>query len=147
MVELPADIEQTLRDLPDAEWTALQARIRPPDTAEQVRTAAAKHVPADQLDSIMSIVDASKFVTDGTVDEAKVTQHFGRLFGVQQQSPPQRGQHSGQPSGDRPRETVQEALRRRHGVGAAPGEPGAGSQIPSGEKGREALARRHGVKK
>lgn len=142
MLELTPEQAEQYASMSAAERTAFRARYEPPDTAEQVRTAAAKHIPADQLDSIMGIVDASKFVTDGTVDEAKVSEHFGRLFGAQQQ-PHQWGQRTGFPSSEGPGETGRAALKRRWGVGADQDQPAAGGQIAPGRRGREALALRH----
>ena len=71
MVDLPPDVEQTLRDLPDSEWSALQARIRPPDTAERFREIAASVVPASQLDSLMNIANPAAFAINGQIDEAR----------------------------------------------------------------------------
>jgi hypothetical protein len=150
MVELPADVEQTLRDLPDSEWTALQARVRPPDTAEQVRSAVARHVGQDQLDQIMGIVDPTKLLgDDGQVDQRKVQEHFGALFRTQQ--PEQRrqwGQSStagGPPK--QPGDDARTALKKRHGVkNEDTTQPGAASRITPGDEARAALQRRHGVK-
>jgi hypothetical protein len=149
MVELPADVEQTLRDLPDAEWTALQARVRPPDTAEQVRSAVARHVPADQLDQIMGIVNTSAFIRDdGEIDTEKVQENFGRLFGSGEQ--PRRrdwGQASmngGPPH--QPGDDARSALAKRHGVKNETDQPGATSRVTPGDAARAALQRRHGRK-
>lgn len=144
MVDLPADVEQTLRDLPDSEWSALQARVRPPDTAEQVRTAAARHVPADMLDSVMGYVDAAKFVDNsGQVDHAKIDEHFGRLFGANDpQQRPHWGQGSGSGGPPAPGDQARAALEKRHGI-KRPDTPAAGDQIRPGESAREALAKRH----
>lgn len=124
-----------------AEWTAHTARYRPPDTSEQVRTAAAKHVPADQLDSIMAVVDPAKFLGDnGEVDEARVARNFGTLFGTEQR-PRQWGQRTGQPAGARTGETARAAIAKRYGAKVDPPAP---IQHP-GDTARAAHAKRHGV--
>lgn len=147
MVELPADVEQALRDLPENEWSALQARLRPPDPAEQLRSAVAQHVPESQLDGVMAVVNTSAFLAeDGQVDQTKVSEHFGRFFGNQQPrriAPPQRGQYSGNMPGRLPGADARAALGKRHGVQNDNPTPGPAG-IRSGGRGREALARRHG---
>lgn len=142
MVDLPADVEQQLRDLPDTEWSALQARVRPPDTAERFREIAASVIPSDQLDSFMTVANPAAFATDGQIDEARVRDHLGRLFGSQE--PRQWGQSTGHPSGDqRPGDTARRALERRHGAKRADDRPGPGDKITRGADARAALAKRH----
>jgi hypothetical protein len=149
MVDLPPDVEQALRDLPENEWTTLQARLRPPDSAEQLRTAVAQYVPESQLDSIMGIVKASAFLDDsGQVDEAKVDEHFGRLFGADEPQPPRNWGQGSRPGGppSNPGDTARAALAKRHGVAGNNDEPAPGQHIRTGAAGRAAAAKRHGVK-
>jgi hypothetical protein len=150
MVELPAEVEQALRDLPENEWSALQSRLRPPDPAEQVRAAVAQHVPKSQLDAIMGRVKTSAFLDEnGQVNEAKVGEHFGNLFGSRQPpAPRQWGQHSG-PGGPptQPGDGAKAALAKRHGVKNDTNHPTAGTQSARGAGGRAALQRRHGGKR
>lgn len=147
MLELTPEQAAAAASMSPAEWSAHIARYQPPDTAEQLRTAAAQHVPADQLDQIMSIVDPSKFVgDDGAIDQARVSEHFGRWFGPSEpQQPPSWGQQSGGGApGKQLGDDARAALKRRHGVGADTDQPTAGACIRPGDKGRAALERRHG---
>jgi hypothetical protein len=146
MIELPADIEQALRDLPDNEWGALQARLRPPDTSEQLRAAVAQHVPQDRLDAVMSFVDASKFIGEnGQVDEQKVQQHMGAFFGANEPPSPRNWGQASYPGGppSEPGQTAREALKRRHNVGSNANEPSAGGQIARGASAKAELQKRY----
>lgn len=143
MLELtPEQAEEAARMSP-AEWSAHQARYRPPDPAEDVRTAVANHVPEDMIDAVMAVVDPNKFLGgDGKVDEVRVKQHFGAFFGTNE--PAQQkdwGQHS--PTGGPARhkgDTARAALRKRHGVDHAPPDP----IMRPGDTARAALRKRHG---
>jgi hypothetical protein len=147
VAELDPAVEQQLADLDDADWRALTARVRPPTSSQQLRDIAGRVLEGNALDSFVAVADPRKFANEiGDVDEEKVIGHLTALFATTQQ-PPQRGQHSGHPTGDQPRETVQEALRRRHGVGAEPGEPSAGGRIPGGRDAKAELAKRYGDRK
>ena len=141
MTDLAPEVEQQLASMGDGEWQALTARLRAPDTTEQLRAAASKHVPADQLDAVMGIVSPTAFVRDGQVDEALVRQHFGALFGAQQH---QWGQQSGQTPGGRPGDVGRAALAKRHGGQKPPNPTASNSGSRPGQRGRAALAQRHG---
>lgn len=146
MVDLPADVEQQLRDLPDTEWSALAARVRPPDTAERFREIAATVVPADQLDSFMSIANPAAFASNGAIDEARVREHLGRIFGAAE--PPRWGQSTGQPVGSgRVGAAGRAALEKRHGVKRADDQPAAGDRITRGAGARAEIAKRYGGSK
>jgi hypothetical protein len=150
MAELDPAVEQQLAELDDADWHALTARVRPPTSSQQLRDIAGRVLEGNALDSFVAVADPRKFANEiGDVDEAKVMGHLTALFATSQQQPqpPQRGQHSGYPSGDQPRESGRDALKRRWGVGADQDKPAPGGQIPRGQRGRDALARRHGAAK
>jgi hypothetical protein len=83
MVDVPAEVEQQLASMSEGEWAAFTARLRAPDAAEALRAAVSKHVSGDRLDAVMRIVDPTAFVgDDGSIDEAKVGQQLGTLFGA-----------------------------------------------------------------
>jgi len=137
MVELSADVEQQLRDLSQSEWSVLEARLRPPDLPEQVRSYLAQHLAEDQVDTAMGIIDSSKFAGEqGQFDEQKMQQHMG-FFDARIGGQRNWGQGHGQQPGD----DARSALEKRHGVkNPAPlpiNRPGDGA--------RAALEKRHHV--
>lgn len=150
MVELPADIEQQLRDLPESEWTTLAARVRPPDRAEALRSAVGQLVPKEQVDGLMDIINVAAFTDDaGEVNAGKLNQHVGRLFGSQQpqQQAPQWGQQSGKVPGPRPGDLGRvEAARRSANRGNKPTDRETAAPPPAishvGGAGRAEAARR-----
>ena len=145
MADLTPEVEQQLASLSDGDWAALTARVRAPDTTEQLRAAVAKHVSADQLDSIMSITNTAAFVRDGQIDEALVQRHFGNLFGAS--APRQWGQSTGSPPGARPGDAGRAAAQKRHGVGnITDGPPQSDSGIRPGQRARAEIERRYGKK-
>jgi hypothetical protein len=90
MAGISPDIEAALAGLSDGEFAALTAKVRAPDTAEALRTAVSQHVSGDRLDAVMRVVNPSAFVgDDGKIDEAKVGQQLGTLFGPGASGPPQ----------------------------------------------------------
>ncbi|MDT5348325.1 MAG: hypothetical protein QOH91_1612 [Mycobacterium sp.] len=97
MVDVPAEVEQQISSMTEGEWAAFTARVRAPDTAEALRAAVSKHVSGDRLDAVMRIVDPTAFVgDDGSIDEAKVGQQLGTLFGAGASGPPRPGDpHAG----------------------------------------------------
>jgi hypothetical protein len=141
MIELPPEIEQQLADLTDAEFSALTARLRAPDNAEQLRELAKTIVPAHAIDAYMSVVDVSKFVgADGTLDEARLRSTLGVLFGTGQQQSYDWGQHGGQPPGwqfgDGGRAEAQRRAAERNGQAGTPAGAealrGLSSQVENG---------------
>jgi hypothetical protein len=86
VADIPQAFEQYLRSLSDDDWSALAGRVRSAPTdgpSVALRTAVAKHVSGDQLEAVMRVVNPAAFVDDsGNVDEAKVGQHLGTLFGT-----------------------------------------------------------------
>ena len=128
----------------DGEFAALTAKVRAPDVAESFRDIAKGVVPDDQLDSLMAVANPAAFATDGRIDEAKVRQHLGRLFGAGQQ-PRQWGQSTGEPAGQLRGANARAALERRHGVKRDDTAPDSSSPGSSrGAAGRAAAERRHG---
>ncbi len=147
MSDLSPEVEQQLASLSEGDWAALTAKVRAPDTAEQLRTHAAKVLSGPQLDAFVNAANPAAF-TDGAggVDEEKVMGHLTALFAVGGQEPPGRqwGQTSGNPVGERPGDQGRRALERRHGVKNDATHPGADGQVAPGARGRAAVARRHG---
>lgn len=149
MPEIPPDIETQLAGMTDGEWSAFTARVRAPDTAEAFRTAAAKHVSGQQLDSLCSVVDVSKFTgADGQVDAQRVSQFLtAALGGPPAPGAPARrfGQTSApDPNGPKPGDTGRAAAAKRFGT-PPPESPLNNHTWPDGPgaQGRAAAARRY----
>jgi hypothetical protein len=98
----------------------------------------------------MGIVNTSAFLDEhGQVDEVKVSQHFGTLFGGQQpQAPRQWGQHStpGAPV-LRPGDRGRLAAAKRHGGEVDPELGAATAGVERGSRGRAEAHRRFGDRK
>ena len=149
-MDLDPQTEQQLADMSDEDWSALTARVRPPTSSEQLKTMAAKRITdPDQLNAFMSIANPKALITEnGDIDEAKLGEHLGRLFGPGEEQPPRQwGQHSAQPAADRAGEAGKRALKARHGVGADSTQPAAGGQVPRGRGARAELQKRYGGRK
>lgn len=148
MAELDPAAEHALAEMTAEDFAALTARVRAPTSSEQLKTAAAKHVPEGQLDNFMAIANVKAFADEhGNIDEAKVSEHCGRFFGTGTQQPPaarQWGQHTGpgQPP-EKPGAGGRAALEKRHGVSIG---DAAQSGSGPGAAGRAEAARRHGGK-
>jgi hypothetical protein len=151
MAELDPAFEQQLADLSDDDWRSLSARVRPPTSADSLKAIAAKHIPEDQLQTFMAIANVKAFAdASGNVDESKVQQLAGTLFGArepqQQGTQAKWGQRSaGGAPGKQPGDDGRAALAARHGV-KRPDRPDAAAGIRPGANGRAELERRHGVK-
>jgi hypothetical protein len=144
MTELPPDIEQQLVGMSDAEFSALTAKVRAPDSTEAFRTVAAKHVSGDALDAVVHVADISKFTSEnGTIDEAKVAQHLRVLFPQGAGQPPQYGQASSRTApGLRPGDRGRTAAAQRFGKPLDPEAAAAAGQLERGAAGRAEATRR-----
>jgi hypothetical protein len=92
MADVPAEVEQQLASMTQGEWAAFSAKVRAPDTAEQLRTAVSQHVSGDRLDAVMRLVNPAAFVDDaGRIDATKVQQHLSTLFGTADGPTPKSG--------------------------------------------------------
>jgi hypothetical protein len=92
MTDVPAEVEQQLANMDEPTFSAFVARVRAPDTTEALRTAVSKHVSADQLNTVMAIVNPAAFVGDGgRIDATKVQQHLSTLFGTTDGPTPKSG--------------------------------------------------------
>lgn len=113
MPEIPPETEAQLAGLSESEWAALSARVRAPDTREQLRTAAAEVLSGDALDAYVESVDLSKFTGEnGEIDGTKVKGRLTALFGTTQR--PNWGQVGTTPPGLGPGESgLIEAEQRR----------------------------------
>jgi hypothetical protein len=149
MVELDPAVEQQLADLPDAEWRALSARVRPPTSSEQLKSVAAKVISDEhQLNSFMAIANPKAFTKEnGDVDEAKLTGHLNKLLGGRGGDAPNYGQGSSQVPGVKPGDGGRAALAKRHPPKATPkadATPGPAARIPAGRGAAQELERRYG---
>ncbi|MCV7088887.1 hypothetical protein [Mycobacterium interjectum] len=138
MVDLPAGVEQQLADLSDADFAALTARVRAPDSTEALRTAAARVLSEDAANSFVAFADVSKFVgANGRIDEVKVRDHLAAAYGVPQGA-------GGNQEWGRPGAAGRAAAEKRFGQKLDPdAEATAGSDTP-GAAGRAAAQRRFG---
>jgi hypothetical protein len=150
MAELDPAFEQQLADLTDEDWRSLSARVRPPTSSEQLKTVAAKHIPEDQLPTFMAIANVKAFADEnGNVDESKVQQLAGTLFGAREPQQQPRWGRGGRRSefapGQQPGMDARTALEKRHGVAQVA--KAVTDQPPAGNDARAELERRHGVKR
>jgi hypothetical protein len=147
MVDLPPEVEQKLSDMTDAEFSALSARVRAPDSVEALRTAAAGALSGDQLNTFIQHADVSKFVdSGGVIDQAKVDAFLGSVFGAAPAAGGRAnyGQSSGgQAPGLRPGDGGRAAAAARFGLPADPEVAAATAGIRPGARGRAEAARRH----
>ena len=146
MPELPADAEAAIASMTPGEFAAMTAKLRAPDTAEQIRTHAAKFLDGPQLDAFVNAANPAVFTNaSGTVDEEKVAGHLTALFATGEPSQQRNwGQSSaaGGPS-SQPGDDARSALKKRHGVGADTQQPAAGGQVARGQSARAELAKRY----
>jgi hypothetical protein len=134
MAELSPEVEQHLASMSDGEFAALTAKVRAPDSTEQLRTFASKVLSPQQLESFMAFADVSKFAdANGSVTEESVV---GRLTGMF-------GGAGGQQFGRRG-EAGKAAAARRFNLETdeAINSPPPPSLSRPGEKGRAAAQRR-----
>jgi hypothetical protein len=67
----------------EGDFSAFVARVRAPDTTEQLRTALSRHISGDQLEAVLKVANTAAFVDEhGAVDETKVADSLGGLFGI-----------------------------------------------------------------
>jgi hypothetical protein len=148
MADVPPEFVEFARTADEGAWNAAIAQHRAPDAKEQLRSVVAKHVPDDQIDAIMAVVDPAKLAgADGLVDEAKVQRHVGTLFGSRGAESRDYGQHSGTGPPQLPGDNARAALAKRHPPKTTPtadNGPGPGARIPLGRDARTELAKRYG---
>lgn len=116
MADLPPEMEQALADMDEGSWSALVAKVRAPDSREQLRTAAGQVLSGAALDAFVDSADPSRFTgDDGQISEERVMGRLTALFGTSHQdgSGQSWGQHSGNQPGSRPGDAGRiEATRR-----------------------------------
>ncbi|WP_407689368.1 hypothetical protein [Mycobacterium sp. HUMS_1102779] len=145
-----AQLEDYASRMNDEDWTAFTARVRPPNSAEQLKEVAAQILSGSQLDAWLSGIDPAKFIdTDGQVDEQRVMGSLTALFGVQHDQPggQQRsswGQHGGQPPGALPGAAGRAEAEKRFGKKQT-GSSTATTQSGPGAVGRAAAQKRFGT--
>jgi hypothetical protein len=142
MVDLPPDIEAQLAGLSDADWHNLGARLRAPDTREQLRTEAAKILgDGDRATAFSEVMRLDAFTNDsGEIDPAKVQRAVTGIFGPS--APTSFGQHSGNIAGQLPGDSGRTEAAKRFGGDHKPspiGQPSA-----RGSAGATEAARRFG---
>jgi hypothetical protein len=134
--------EEYLAELPDAEFASLTARVRPPASADQLRTAAAAHIDGDQLEAFLKVANKTAFLNDqGDIDPAKVQQSIGGLFGISAPPGPAHqsfGQNTPHPPMPGPGDLGRAEAAKRFGGQAQPPARGRG--------GHEEAQRRFGKK-
>ena len=148
MANIPPNIERQLAEMTDAEFSALTARVRAPDTMEQFRDIAKTIVPEHVLNDFIEFANPVAFVDEnGRLDEARVRANLHVVFGHQQSGYRQWGQHASAPPGARAGDAGREEARRRAGRGVmSPGGTEVPWNGPAGWAGRaEAARRRHGT--
>jgi hypothetical protein len=92
MPDLSPEVERQLANMSDTEFAALTARLRCPDSIEQLRAIAAKTLQPEQVESWMFGRDPSAFTNaNGEIDEAAAVANMIAVHGasVQQQQQPQ----------------------------------------------------------
>lgn len=145
MAAIPPDVEAQLAKMTDAEWSALTAKVRAPDSTEALRTAAAELLSGSALDSFVSYADVSKFVDDsGAVDQQKVRGHLTAALGLPATNA-DHGRGSGTVPGRRAGDAGKEAAAKRFGT-PKPETPGSDTTFGSGAGGRAEAQRRFGTK-
>ncbi|MGH3968898.1 MAG: hypothetical protein ACRDTV_12490 [Mycobacterium sp.] len=149
MSDLPADVEQQLADMDEGAWNAFVAKVRAPDTREQLRTAASQVLNGPALDAFTDSADLSKFTgDDGRIDEERVMGRLTALFGTHS-SPANFGQHSGgNPASPRPGDggRAEAAKRFRLGPRTEVVTDPLRQPVGRGAAGRAEAARRFGKK-
>lgn len=140
MPDITPEVEAQLAQLTDAQWSALSARVRAPDSTEALRAAAAQRLAGAQLDSFVQCADVSKFAgANGEIDAQKVERHLTALYGATQASADQRSEW-----GRRDGASGREAAAERHGVKSKPQPDAVMPDNSRGAAGRAAAAIRHG---
>ena len=131
--DLPPEIEPQLGALSDDEWSALTSKLRAPDSAEQLRTAAGKVLTGQALEGFMAVADVSRFVdATGAVSEEVVMGRLTAMFGVADEHSPRWqnfGQH--QPAAPEPGPGDRGKMEARKRFGS----PGADAQAPASSRG------------
>jgi hypothetical protein len=129
MADISPDIERQLAEMTDAEFSALTARVRAPDTMEQFRDIAKIFVPEHVLNDFMEFANPVAFVgPDGQVNEAKVRGHLSTLFGSSLPQSREWGQHHATPVGYQAGDEGRASARRR---AAARGQVVGGTETPT----------------
>lgn len=146
MTDLPPEVEQQLASMSDVEFSSLTARLRAPDSAEALRTAASQLLSGDALNAFVTGADPSKFTgADGQVDQQKVQANIQAVYGITGHQQPNQGQHSGgMAPGLRPGDRGKAAAAKRFGTPADPETAAATGRVAGGrgEAGRAAAAKR-----
>lgn len=103
MVELPPEVEQQLSSMSDADWHALGARLRAPDTREQLRAEVVKQTGGNEAaaTAFAEVMRHELYTNDsGAIDPAKVRDGLTKLGLLSQAPRPPRPWH-GRGSGSR----------------------------------------------
>lgn len=85
MVELDPATEQQLAELSADEWhawkDALEARVRPPTSAQKLKEIASQVISGDRLSGFLKAANPKAFTDEaGNIDEAQVLQSLRTLF-------------------------------------------------------------------
>jgi hypothetical protein len=127
MVNLPPEVEQQLGALSNDEWSTLTAKLRAPDSTEQLRTVAGQVLSGAALESFMAVADVSKFTDDkGAIAEEAVMGRLTALFGVADERGPTHadfGQYRAAPPEPGPGDRGKAEAARRFGPRGADTQP------------------------
>jgi hypothetical protein len=146
MAEISPEIQAQLAGLSENDWAALTAKVRAPDTSEQLRAEVAKQLggDTDRAAAFAAVARLDQFTVDGKIDTAKVVAAVTGVFGSQQQQSPARyGQGSGNVGGPRPGDGGRAELAKRFGV--QHDQSPIGQPAAKGQAGRDAADRRFGT--
>lgn len=146
MPDVPTEVEQSLSNMDEGQWSAFVAKVRAPDAEEEFRAAVAKHVSGDRLEAVLKVANRSAFVGEsGQIDEAKVASQIGALFSTTAPAGPSHqnfGQNTPAPPFPGPGEMGRaEAAKRFGDAQRDPATPSA-----RGQSGRQEAARRFAKK-
>lgn len=136
-----AAAREYVRGLTADERHQFEVETRPPVTAEQLKSVAARVLSDSQAAAWVDSVDPSKLTNnEGAVDEVKVMGHLTALFGVQPQQPKRRdwGQSTGAPQGKFPGAAGRAEAEKRFRLNkraTAVVNPGAAAAPPGAETG------------
>ncbi|MGH8328583.1 MAG: hypothetical protein ACRET2_17685 [Steroidobacteraceae bacterium] len=109
---LESALREHVRGMSEEDFRTFVVQVRPPNSVEQLKGAAANVLSGDQLDAFLSVADPKAFDgEDGDIDDEKVVGRLTAMFGTGEQRQFGRGERGraeaarrfgGQSSGARP---------------------------------------------
>jgi hypothetical protein len=128
MSDLPAEVEQQLSNMSEADWAVFTAKVRAPDASEAFREAASKFINGDRLEAVCAVANIAAFVgDDGQIDPGKVEHGMRGMFDLPTKPRwANHGQYTQQPHEPAPGDRGNAEVRKRFGDGG-PVRPSAGA--------------------